>query len=400
MTADGPTKIAPQKGDISETLQELRKRLESDNLPPYATEVLKSHKKENNLRDSTIEGTGYGYRRRESDALQSIGFSPLYPLVLALLPAGMSLLIGDSAGIFIADALLLVAIGWIIWSVTEGSWTIYYNRLNAAASNEPTPGSESVTIQDFNLLISLLFHFASPFIGGWILYFSRQNLSGGSKLITNFNIFLYISLELGRCINRITKHSPRNPAPTLGRLELENIGQRLSTLEEELNKVQEGLNSMVNKVSYNETAFNNELYTIWKGVDRVNRGLKTVSSIKPETNPTSPDSSLYRIKRGKKTSPQPRINQLPTVDELHETIVDHPQPPTISKLKNNMNDDRPNDVKSVNTSERKNQRSLNNISSTRQFLTFALNFSIYAFLLLPFRILARLSSRNTGRTRS
>jgi hypothetical protein len=399
MTADGPTMIAPQKGDITETLQQLRKRLESDN--PHGGEVGKSQAREDAFHESPREEAGYDYRRRAIGESASIGFTPIYPLILALMPAGMSLMVGDSAGVFVADALLLFAIGWIIWSVTEGSWALYYNRLNAAAANEPTPGSESITIQDFNLLTSLLFYFASPFIGGWILYFSRQNLSGGSKLITNFNIFVYISLELGRCINRITKNSPRNSIPSAGDLGLENFGERLSTLEQELNRVQESLNSVANKVSYNETAFNNELYTIWKGVDRVNRGLKTVTSIKPETKPTSPpDHSLHRLKRDKKVSPQSRTktHQLPTVDELHETTVNHPQPPTISKLKDKMNDK--SKTKDVSSSKETKQNSRNNNYSTRRFLSFVLNVSIYTFLLLPFRIVARLSGRNTANSPS
>ncbi|KAA8914338.1 hypothetical protein TRICI_002935 [Trichomonascus ciferrii] len=397
MTADGPTTIAPQKGDIAETLQQFRKRLESDG--PHRAEVGKSQRSDTAFGESPSEASGYDYRRRETSESPIIGFTPIYPLILALMPAGMSLLIGDSAGIFIADALLLFAIGWVIWSVTEGSWALYYNRLNVAAANEPTPGADSITIQDFNLLTSLLFYLASPFIGGWILYFSRQNLSGGSKLITNFNIFLYISLELGRCINRITKYNSRNPInPALG---LENINKRLSSLELELRRIQESLNSVVNKVSYNETAFNNELYTIWKGVDRVNRGLKTVSSIKPETKPSSPDHSLHRLKRDKKASPQFHIktNQLPTVDEFHETTIDPPQPPTISKLKDKIND-RTNANKLVSSSENRKQASGNGNSSTRRILSFVLNFSIYALLLLPFRIVARFSGRSSARSPS
>lgn len=390
------SKTSPKKGELYESLYLIKNELEKQS----------SNGQKNQSEGLGIESPSSGSKGNNSSSSPVI--TPVYPLALALLPAVISLLVGDSAGVFIMDALLLAAIGWIIFSITEGSWRIYYCKMkqNSGTNNDDQHVS---SLQNVNLLASSIVYLGTPFLGGWVLYFSRENLSGGSKLISNFNIFLYISLDLGRCINRMIN---------LGNYQVvdvtaangDDITERLKTMEDNIAKIHAEIVMAMDKIQTNETAFNNELYTTWKGIEKVHKGLKSISSKTTNETPHDTNNSSYKLRRGKTPKlHQQNKYQLDTVDELQETAPQINAPPTISKLKYGMVDDDKNSMlfNSKNSPyNKKKGKHTENYSQgedikksqsvlRRVFFTTPLNVTIYIIFLLPYRILVRFTTRRS-----
>ncbi|CAN6595683.1 hypothetical protein TRVA0_001S01596 [Trichomonascus vanleenenianus] len=257
--------------------------------------------------DSDSSSPAGGLGRSDSGSLYSIeapkqDLSPMFPLILALLPAVLSLVLGEGAVALLADSLLLFADGWILWNISNGTWKFYAQAALAshqyATDSQPIGDDEdgggggdeakadakrgaSQALIVSTYIAALVLHLSAPFGGGIVLYYSRKFLSSGSKVITNFNIFLYIAMELARGINRLTEASewhnyapsPASPTEKAPQM-LERTTARVDLLEEDMNLLSSQMSALESRMDRSEENFYTELHTAWKTMEKMDKTLR------------------------------------------------------------------------------------------------------------------------------
>lgn len=162
------------------------------------------------------------------------------PLVLALLPTAAGIMFNKSVGLVVTDTVLLIVLGWVLWGLSEGAWNMYRKAVlsqyssfeNEAAlkkeqsgdksepasstppiptATQPSPSSgttrslsSSYAGETAAMVVFLVLYLVSPFLGGALLHFAKDSFSSHTKLITNFNICLYVALEFLRNLSRLS----------------------------------------------------------------------------------------------------------------------------------------------------------------------------------------------------
>lgn len=241
-------------------------------------------------------------------------------IILILLPVATAIVMGESAGLFVTDTLILCAIGWLMWTITEGTWRLYVNnqsRYEEQIMLHQLSNEMNVSPTDFLVLqLSMILQLVSPSLCGGILYYSRENLTNGPRLVSNFSIFLYIVLESARGINRLVNNKANfqkrlnqqqmiqicnaNNAKAetesvvhqeLSQLKqsyaiMESNHERLSqVLDFELQVIHQQLVEVGNRLEDNETTLSTELFAAWKGIDRLTKALKMISLDQSSSSP-------------------------------------------------------------------------------------------------------------------
>lgn len=164
------------------------------------------------------------------------------PMVAAILPAAITLVVDEAAGSLLADVIFLMTIGYAVWGLSNGAWSVLAHctsidkdrtpmfvagplkasssstairkplktrRPTNAINNQPEePIADNsmeplpVNSPSFQTIFALLIYLATPLVGGGTLYLARNHFNTGSMLMTNFNILLYTSLESLRTIHQ------------------------------------------------------------------------------------------------------------------------------------------------------------------------------------------------------
>jgi hypothetical protein len=264
----------------------------------------------------------------------SKGHAPRYsifamiPLGLALLPATISIFVGESGGQLCTDAVLLAVIGWALWGLSEGAWRFYVNAVkesqrdlyrtsSAVLEKEQLKlGQDADRIDKrrdkkttFTTIVALFVYLLAPMLGGLVLYNSRKSLFTGTVLVNNFNIFLYVTLEFVRNINRLAdSHSikassvPRRATSTTAQVLQEEIGQiqrHLVMLGQQVSMLDQQQVELNQRITESEGAVHGELYAVWK---------KITSS-----------SESDQLRYGKRNSKRSVLNSVPELPETAST---------------------------------------------------------------------------------
>lgn len=362
-----------------------------------------------------------------SGRLSGSNMSPLIPLSLALLPGCFSVLVGEGAGQFATDVLLLFAMGWILWSVSEGAWKSYVNSLLGNHHSMPEYGSApALEGEQLTTLASLLLYLLTPFMGGVMLHFARANLSRGSGLVSNFNIFLYVSFEFARVVNRISSLRPLGDLSVLqdqiGVEALKKTQQRLQSLESEIERLASHMSLISKKVVDNDSSVQTDVRALKKGVDKVAlsvrkiqaRGLSSSSNWSPDagSEPEPREPREPRESKGRKLRRSKLVSPLEPVSELHENDSNvlgsetrHPTPPALDRLRNLKSSNQPNGSEYDKVNDDKDRGRDSNTPYMRQRLLWPViavwNFAVYAAVFLPAGLMYRIVrlSRKLQRSR-
>ncbi|RDW28124.1 hypothetical protein B0I72DRAFT_135020 [Yarrowia lipolytica] len=293
---------------------------------------------------------------------------PLLPLVFAILPAVASVLYGDIASGLLSDLLTLIVVGWILWSVSETSWKFYVNcarhdaklRKQAAttvamaaggtvganvqpattqvpgasptglpastsaqsesptttapptATNSPTgsttrPQSRAKPQGMPSRYFAATTYLGAQVLGACIIHYARMNLSAGTKLVSNFNILLYLTVSLGRGFMRLNKFNPNK------RDSSSPSGWTDSDEHREYAKLTGRLGDLDTKITNNDAVWEREINEIWSAINHV-----AVQLSKVKQRERDRERERERARERELQKEKDRTGKLPKIDERAE----------------------------------------------------------------------------------
>lgn len=292
---------------------------------------------------------------------------PLLPLVFAILPAVASVLYGDIASGLLSDLLTLIVVGWILWSVSETSWKFYVNcarhdaklrkqgaspvsmaatgpggaNAQAATATTQVPGAPLATGSSTShqpespttttppvaanglpgsttrpqsrskpqgmpsRYFAAATYLGAQVIGACIIHYARQNLSAGTKLVSNFNILLYLTVSLGRGFMRLNKFDPtkRDASSSSGWSDTDE--------HREYAKLTGRLGDLDTKITNNDAVWEREINEIWSAINHV---AVQLSKVKQRER----DRERERERERELQKEKDRAGKLPKIDERAE----------------------------------------------------------------------------------
>lgn len=251
-----------------------------------------------------------------------------------------------------------------------------------------------------------------------MLHFARANLSRGSGLVTNFNIFLYVSFELARVINRIGSLRPVGDLSVLrdeiGVEALKNTQQRLQSLENEIERLASHMSTISKKMVDNESSVQTEVRALKKGVDKVASSVRKIQARGSSNwSPDDGSESEPREPKGRRLRRSKLVSPLEPVSELHEhdsnvpggSETRHPTPPALDRLRNlkSSNQSNGSEYDKVNDDNDKDHDRSSRYMRRRLLwpVIVVWNFAVYAAVFLPAGLMYRIVrlSRKLQRSR-
>lgn len=180
-------------------------------------------------RGSTASMTSRADKTEEESQELNASKETLVPLVVALAPAAATLALGEAAAALAADALVLAVAGYFLYTMSESLWRSAEDSAraraavasssrassasdglsdsgdssNASSSGSSSSGSSAHTFFPGATFGASLFYLTMPALGGTALYLARAHLARGTHIVSNFNIGLYMVLELVKNIRRL-----------------------------------------------------------------------------------------------------------------------------------------------------------------------------------------------------
>jgi hypothetical protein len=149
----------------------------------------------------------------------------LLPLILALIPAGASLIIGDNAAELAKDAFIICVLPYLMFKLSDSLWrsavesarqrqisaTPLRSRLRDLRTSSTASSANDADAFDGIAETAAvgasptatLWYLSMPVWGATTLYYAREHFTGGTKFVTDFNIMLYMALELIKNVKKL-----------------------------------------------------------------------------------------------------------------------------------------------------------------------------------------------------
>ncbi|ODQ66221.1 hypothetical protein NADFUDRAFT_50142 [Nadsonia fulvescens var. elongata DSM 6958] len=184
---------------------------------------------------SLVDNSSSFYLGYSTDVLTSNKILvPLIPLMISLSPAIVGIVFGVSASVFISDMVTMSVMCWLLWGISEGTWSQYQNSIlkentskfqadkvlkradvdvslftrlpkNSQMTKKKEQNIWEKRVCELPSSEAYIIYILSNFFGGLIMLILRTQLSSEKKLVSNFNIILYIIIGLGRSLTRANK---------------------------------------------------------------------------------------------------------------------------------------------------------------------------------------------------
>lgn len=134
-------------------------------------------------------------------------------------------------------------------------------------------------------------YLAAQVLGACIIHYARQNLSAGTKLVSNFNILLYLTVSLGRGLMRLNRYEP-------GRREVSSWVEADDHLRDYA-RLTGRVADLDTKISSNDAVWEREINEIWSAINHV-------------------AVQLSKVKQRERERERDRAGKLPKIDERTE----------------------------------------------------------------------------------